>query len=653
MDPHNYHLAWILSSSDHHAIATSFFDEIHNQFHSAFLNTTYSTGRVGQHSVVVASKGPVTVTRNTVDVVDNVLQDFPSIRAGFLVSVNAVASQMGCPHVGDVVVGTRPNLQSGVIYFDAAGTRQQNRLVVTHELKHVPEHVAAAVEGLLNQEGRNQWLRTLDESSPLNQRMAYRGLIASSTQFLDDADLINRLEDENNILCFETNAASMKSQSLVVVAGIAGYAGSNQSCLASAEVCKIVISYLSCLIRHVNANAILFEVPLANYYEYQHFDLDRPGFRLISLGKGFNSEPVQYRLFQAYLPEEESNRADEVNKHNDLNIIPYEALSYCWGDSTRLCRTVLVDGKVLFVTEYLLDALKSLRRNYEDRILWVDALCIDQSNVRERGHQVGWMGKVYEYADNVLCWLGHVERTNSHLFSLLQSFKRDVPQVAWENWLPDDLRWSNVWKEAQSDRLIHDYASQLKCLMVNKWFSRVWILQEVANARKASLGCSEGWVDAKAFTMAPTLLGVKPDNQCQAVIDIMPGPLRKYSWWAQKSNICTLLWRFRGSQASDPRDRLYALLGLASDMKVKGMRMIADYTKTEEAVVRDITAFLFGDKMPLDTLGIASIVDLQVKIPNLSAIALENAVLSGASIEDVREFMQHQNVTSQKGALGI
>ncbi|GKT52960.1 ankyrin repeat and SAM domain containing protein 6 [Colletotrichum tofieldiae] len=408
MDPHIYHVAWVLSNPDHHAVATSFFDEIHHHSHSAFSNTTYSTGRVGQHNVVVASKGPATVTQNTGDVVDNMLHEFPSIRAGFLVSVNAVADQMGRPRVGDVVVGTRTSLESGVIYFDAAETRRQERLVVTHELKHVPEHVAIAVEGLRNKEGRRQWLRTLDEGSPQHRRMAYRGLIASSTQFLDDTALVNRIADENNVLCFETNAASIKSQSLVVVAGIAGYAGSNQSCLPSAEVCKIVTSYLSCLTRRFNTNALVFETPLAKYYEYEPFDLDRPGFRLVSLGKGFGSEPIHCRLFQAYLPEEESNRADEVNKHNDLRLIPYEALSYCWGDSTRLRRTVVMDGKVLFVTEYLLDALKCLRRNYEDRILWVDALCIDQSNIRERGHQVGWMGKVYEYADTVLCWLGHV-----------------------------------------------------------------------------------------------------------------------------------------------------------------------------------------------------------------------------------------------------
>ncbi|KAL0930042.1 ankyrin repeat and SAM domain containing protein 6 [Colletotrichum truncatum] len=636
MDHRSYAIAWILSTPDHHSIATSFFDETYHQFHSAAWNMTYSTGRVGQHNVVAASKGTATTSQNSGDVVDNLLQEFPSIRAGFLVSVNAITSHKGPARVGDVVVGTRPSLQNGILYFNAKETREQNRLVVTGEPKHVPEQIAEAVEGFLNQKGRNDWLRAIAKGSTQCQRMVFRGLIASSKQLLNDAVLVDRLRGENNVVCFETTAASIKSQSLTVVAGIAGYAGSGQNDLPSAEVCKLVISYLSCLTRRVNTN-VVSEPPLTSYYHYEPIDLERPGFRLLSLERGFKGEPIRCRIFQAYL----YNKSDEANKHNDLSLIPYEALSYCWGDSTRLRHTVAVDGKVLFVTENLLDALKNLRRDYEDRILWVDALCIDQSNIRERGHQVECMGKVYEYADSVLCWLGHVEHTTSHLITLFQRFKRNVPQVAWENWPLHDSRWSHTWEQTLSGQPNHDYPSLLRRLMANEWFSRVWILQEVANAGKASLGCSEGWVDSKSFTMAPTLLGVQPDSQCQAIIDIMPGPSRKFSWWSQESNISTLLWRFRDCQASDPRDRLYALRGLASD----GKRFEADYTKTEEAVMRDVVAYLFDQENPSDTFGPANIADLQIKIPDLSAITLEKKVLSGAMIEEVKKFMQKQNST--------
>lgn len=158
--------------------------------------------------------------------------------------------------------------------------------------------------------------------------------------------------------------------------------------------------------------------------------------------------------------------------------------------------------------------------------------------------------------------------------------------------LPWNVTFQNIWSTAQNSSKGHksspaDKQSTLNLLMSNKWASRVWIIQELANSKRASLGCTERWIDARAFSLAPRLLGIEPNAQCQAVIDIMPGPSRSTSWWNEKPDLSTLLWRFRESQTSDPRDRLYALLGLASDKPIK-----ADYTKTEEAVVGDIIVIL-------------------------------------------------------------
>ncbi|KDN67413.1 hypothetical protein CSUB01_11672 [Colletotrichum sublineola] len=634
MDNEQFLVAWILSSSDHHKIATSVFDETYyHTLRSASSNAIYTTGRIGQHRIVVASKSSVDVSLDNEDFVNNLLREFPAVRAGFLVSTDAEASQTGRAAVGDIVFGTKPDLQSGTIYLDAEQTKRHERLFISGQAKRIPESATLALEDILGHKQHGKWPQYLGEDYPLHHR-TFRGAIASSREHFGDPSVLDRIGSEHDILCFEMAAASMSSYSFILVAGIARRSDNQHYCLPSAQICNAVVWYLSGLVRLISPAKLVMEPPLVNYFQYEPFDLDRPGFRLVRLEAGSNRDPIRCHLFQAYLDDEET-------------LIPYEALSYCWGDDTSLRQTVLVNGSFLFITENLFEALIYLREPGEDRILWIDALCIDQSNVRERGHQVSWMGKVYQHAERVLFWLGHVPYNFRDLMESLKLFKNKVPRHAWESWALNDSRWSDIWIRLQTQHLPRldevDLQEKLKSMMSNEWFSRVWVLQEVANARKALLGCSEGWVDAMAFATATRILDVETNTQCQAVIDVMPGPSRRASWWAQKSNICTLLWRFRESQASDPRDRLYALLGLASDMKTGDERISADYTKTEDAVLRNIATYLFNDNA--HKLGVKSLSDLQMRIQNLAAITLESMVFLGSSVEDLHRYMQRQNPT--------
>ncbi|KXH63427.1 hypothetical protein CNYM01_12903 [Colletotrichum nymphaeae SA-01] len=648
MDRQTCNIRVILSSPDRVDLAAAFFDQIHKSYSSASLSVTYSTGRVGEHNVVVVApnESPASKTRNIQEILDDLLKRFPSVRACFLASVDAVASQRGRCVVGDVVVGIRPNRRNGVIHFDAKISTLQRRLVATREMKHVPGVVVAAVEELLDLKKQDYRQQDSVNSSIRPQFKSFRGVIASSSTRLADEGLVDRIKTENGVLCFETAAAHFRNESLVVVAGIARQTGSSQI-LPSGGVCENVLAYLNSLILRVHTDKIAQEPTLLSLHEFKHFDLERPGFRLLRLERGSRNTPVHCRLIQAYLPQQEKETASERTTHANQDIIPYDALSYCWGDSTRLCQPIHVDGKILFVTEKLLEALNYLRRDYEDRILWVDAICIDQSNVQERGHQVGWMGNLYAHADRVLCWLGHVQHNVVHLFSLLDTFRRRVPQGAWTGWPLDDERWSQLWISTQSEYKLPgcDSSTLIAHLMANEWFRRVWILQEVRNAYKASIGCTAGWIDAKVFAISVSLIDIKLDNQIEALMSFLPGPTRKFSHWVQEPNICTLLWKFRESQASDPRDRFYALLGLASDMKIKGREIVADYTKTEESLVEEVVTYIFGDPVRRHSCTPTKMAQLQKMIPKLSAIAVEKIVFTGAGPAEVETLVQRQNST--------
>jgi len=114
--------------------------------------------------------------------------------------------------------------------------------------------------------------------------------------------------------------------------------------------------------------------------KYQPIDLEGPSFRLVRLLKGNFDDAIQCELFQVWL--------------RDEDIILYEALSYTWGSSEK-ASTIEVNGGELPVTHNLHVEMQYLRFEDKDRILWIDAVRIDQENIKERGHQVQQMADVY------------------------------------------------------------------------------------------------------------------------------------------------------------------------------------------------------------------------------------------------------------------
>ncbi|KAK0736757.1 heterokaryon incompatibility protein-domain-containing protein, partial [Apiosordaria backusii] len=84
---------------------------------------------------------------------------------------------------------------------------------------------------------------------------------------------------------------------------------------------------------------------------------------------------------------------------------PYEALSYVWGSQTR-SRPINVNGVEIRSKKSLYTALHDLAPDEGVRILWADAICIDQTNDEEKVHQVGLMRQIYRNATAVLAFLG-------------------------------------------------------------------------------------------------------------------------------------------------------------------------------------------------------------------------------------------------------
>lgn len=321
-------------------------------------------------------------------------------------------------------------------------------------------------------------------------------------------------------------------------------------------------------------------------FKYDKIDLLGRTFRLLRLLKQTGND-VECEIFDAWLEDRSTT-------------VSYEALSYTWGGMDKP-DSIKINGKRLGITYNLHHALRNLQLRNRDRILWVDAICINQGNHKERGHQVRQMADIYRNADSVIFWLGRATEETDILMKSLSIFHKESRKNACGNWQITNSHWVDLWLGIQptlkgefSDLVVlqHKQRQGLDILLKRPWFKRVWILQEVANAQAAVVCCGTRSVSARIFALAPHILSKTPDDHCQAILDIFPGPSRDSSWWSQSRNLYTLLHKFCQSEASESRDMIYALVGMSSDAS-DWKFLHADYKISLQEVIRKLLLFLF------------------------------------------------------------
>ncbi|PVH81098.1 HET-domain-containing protein [Cadophora sp. DSE1049] len=150
----------------------------------------------------------------------------------------------------------------------------------------------------------------------------------------------------------------------------------------------------------------------------------------------------------------------------------YVALSYAWGTDPGVEDIQVVGTRLqtLKITKSLACALQSLRKS-EHKVLWIDALCIDQTNLSEKSHQIGRMAEIYRRATEVVIWLGDAANQSDLAMDLLNNVSAEkIDNLATD---PGAIK---AWVA-------------LSNLMTRSWFTRRWVVQEVVFARHAVLRC--------------------------------------------------------------------------------------------------------------------------------------------------------------------
>ena len=297
-----------------------------------------------------------------------------------------------------------------------------------------------------------------------------------------------------------------------------------------------------------------------NSFAYAALNYGRSEFRTLALSPARQKEDdVHCTLIPATLTDERQHRAE------------YEALSYVWGDAGG-SRCIYVNDHAFPVTSNLDVALRYLRSATETRLLWIDAICIDQNNSAEKAGQVGMMRDIYAQASRVLVWLGQSDRDIREAMAFVDK----APSLSYP--YPVEAK---VFKAG------------LAKVFERSWWSRMWVVQEVIAATDDPLvGCGRKWVPWSSFQVVISGLGLEgsfgAETPLQDAVAIYKLSSLRDRYITEPSDarpslptLEDLLTATCDRKTSQPHDKVYALLGLTesdvtADIEVDYSRPFSD-----------------------------------------------------------------------------
>ncbi|KAK5125143.1 hypothetical protein LTR85_000819 [Meristemomyces frigidus] len=295
----------------------------------------------------------------------------------------------------------------------------------------------------------------------------------------------------------------------------------------------------------------------------------KPWIRLLTLRAGAPDAPINCALSVVTLDSKPT----------------YDALSYCWGSAKRSV-IITVNGKQGFkITENLWAALRRLRNYDGARRIWADAICIDQSNPAERTTHVQNMDGIYSKAKEVCIYIGECD-------AVTFVKKARAPAAGSGSVL--------TWEHQQQKQRIHlssrrirvagprNHAAEVGELILNQlvsgksqkerkrnlWWERIWTVQELLLAKSPKVYCGPytfDWRDVGEFWgRSDACQGLR--GEAAADFESM-NRLRSE---AGHGDMHRLLSETLEKGCSEPKDRVYALLGLRSAKD--NMAFSPDYT---------------------------------------------------------------------------
>jgi hypothetical protein len=311
----------------------------------------------------------------------------------------------------------------------------------------------------------------------------------------------------------------------------------------------------------------------------------------------------------------------------------YECISYTWGDPEKT-HQITIRGLPLPITSNVNDILRAQSSLRWPKLLWIDSICIDQSNLTEKSAQVQLMGEIYRQASRVIVHLG------------------DDPEARLAHGLMKELSHLGKLSFGQLSEKMVGYFTDSRRLpewlalirvLDHRWFERIWVVQEVAVASKVDVICGTESID---WTTLSELGGPLGDNLALGVLlrttgdptksrkpprgfinskimDVIKHEIKgsqertlrdaRLPLLPIATDLRAAMLQCRYFQATDPRDRIFALSGICTDCPPS---LRPDYTKTTEQVFLSAANYFLSLPNPLRMLPLAG-TGFARSLPNL------------------------------------
>ena len=277
----------------------------------------------------------------------------------------------------------------------------------------------------------------------------------------------------------------------------------------------------------------------------------------------------------------------------------YEALSYVWGSPADPVPILVGPSRehTISVTQNLATALRYLRDVHSSRVLWVDAVCINQSDLAERSYQVTLMSHIYRAACQVIAWIGPEEDDSLYAIDVMHDIGSSI-DVDWISLtFKPKVEISNPHSGMLEELLTNGFQDQealaVSRLLHRQWFERLWIRQEIGLATQAIICCGRHSMPWHLFKNAFFLIYM----ECAIVMASLGDQYASFVsrillLYETCTNSVYYLQHSRYALAqvvcADPRDKIYGILSLLAPYQ-QNMDIIPDYTQDVAFVYQDAT----------------------------------------------------------------
>ena len=369
----------------------------------------------------------------------------------------------------------------------------------------------------------------------------------------------------------------------------------------------------------------LESVPPANMgsEKHQYLPLGHRHIRLLKARRDDNNLPAELRC-------------ECLVASLDELLVTYTAISYVWGDPTAVSQIICNDDGYLSLTASATNILNAIVEARATGYFWIDQLCINQEDKQEKADQVRMMGEIFASANNVIAWLGaptaESNMATNFIVTLFNAMKklaaRDVLVTA-------DSLCQNTGCEHPSPKWL-----ALRSFLKRPWFERLWIVQEIIMASgEMILLCGNSAITWDA--LAEVVVTIETNGLSRLILqntddgeDDSDAPsgllntacvhaMKKMRNMRQPIDLQFALIYCLRFKATDPRDKLFALLGLATDADDPVLR--PNYRAAVREVFTASSRYMMTINTSLRILHIAGIgwsrqiLDLPSWVPDWSA----------------------------------